>query len=140
MFHHSLLLLNSILRVCGKQRYQTILSMSRSINYRTIVAGIAIRLLPKSQGIHATEGNFVPIETLFGQQIVEENLNGGNIGGYETTGALDFCKDNPLRVGSLDGALIGTRTVNCTLLSGAEVFMCAGMIKISEEDSITFTG
>ena len=85
-------------------------------------------------------GDCVPIKTLFDQQLVEENLTGQNIGGYGATGALDLWNGNPLHVGDLDGEVVGMSGGKCTLLSGVEEFICTGKIKLSDKDSITFTG
>lgn len=115
------------------------MARSTSTNYQPVFIGIAVHLL-LAQGIHAAGDDCVPIKTLFEQQIVEENLSGENIGGYDKPGALDLWRENPLRVGSLDGDLVGTSSGRCTLLNGVEDFMCTGMIKISEKDSITYTG
>jgi len=88
----------------------------------------------------ATAQDCIPIDALLGQGVFEVNLNVTNIDGYNTTGALEIWSDNPLRAQSLDGEVIGKNSGKCTLLPRAEQFLCYGMMKISENDTITYTG
>mmetsp|Transcript_25367 Transcript_25367/g.51619 ORF Transcript_25367/g.51619 Transcript_25367/m.51619 type:complete len:521 (-) Transcript_25367:661-2223(-) len=76
----------------------------------------------------------------FAQSAYEVNVNATTIGGLNVTGAVYAWSENPLRVGSVDGAAIGKSTGKCTLLPGEQMWMCSGIFKISNQDTITTMG
>jgi len=82
----------------------------------------------------------VPLETVFAQGLIEDNINGITIGGYNTTGALDIWSDNPVTEGSLEGGTKGMSSGRCSLLPGAMYWMCYGVLKLMGGDTITYVG
>lgn len=103
--------------------------------------GIVVALLlRRSNGVGHELEDCKSIPELFANALVEENSNSALMGDFNSTGSWDLWSNNPLHEGSIDGPQIGSGSGKCSLLPGAENWMCVGVLKLSEKDTITYAG